>query len=404
MDFGGRSVMVVEDHEFQRRLAVKLLQDLGVREPLEGANGRDALNQLLMRDEPVDLVLCDLDMPEMDGVEFITHVALNKLARALVVVSGMDLAVLHTVETMARAYGMQVLGVIQKPLNHEQLSARLAGFEAGFEGPSGGGKADVTPEELRRGLDRGEFIVFYLPQVALRDGDLLGVEARVRWFRPAQGVLPAGEFIAEIERAGLLDRLAVPLLKQVCEGLRSLDGQGLRLDASMKLNALSLRDAKIADELADVVQGAGCEPARITFEIIETGDPGDQLAALSTLARLRIKGFGLALEDVDEGHPSLDQMVGLPFTELRIDQSMLRDAAVQKWSLAVLEASLGLARKLGLRTVAKRVETQTDWEAAAVYGLDRAQGFFISRPMPVHQLPEWYAAWKAAGKVHGQKT
>ena len=109
MSISALSVMVVEDHGFQRRMALRLLENLGVAGVSDAADGRSALQLLSSRDEPPDVVMVDLDMPGMDGIEFIGHVAQRRLARAVLVVSALDPALLNTVQTMARAYGLRVL-------------------------------------------------------------------------------------------------------------------------------------------------------------------------------------------------------------------------------------------------------------------------------------------------------
>ena len=122
-------VMVVEDHGFQRRIALRLLSELGIERVLEGADGLHALEVLRKQATPPDVVLVDLDMPGMDGIECIGHIAQERLARAVVVVSALDPALLNTVQTMARAYGLRVLGSVEKPLTRDKLEATLNRFE-----------------------------------------------------------------------------------------------------------------------------------------------------------------------------------------------------------------------------------------------------------------------------------
>ena len=122
-------VKVVEDHGFQRRIAVRLLAELGVDKVLEGAHGLHALDVLRQQPSPPDVVLVDLDMPGMDGIECIGHIAQERLARAVVVVSALDPALLNTVQTMARVYGLRVLGSVEKPLTRDKLEAALNRFK-----------------------------------------------------------------------------------------------------------------------------------------------------------------------------------------------------------------------------------------------------------------------------------
>ena len=124
MEFGKLSVLAVEDHDFQRRMLVRVLTDLGVGTLTEAIHGRDALNRLEQGLKP-DIVITDLDMPEMDGIELIRHVAEAHLAEAVIIASGLDAALLHSVEQMARAYDLEVLGNIEKPLTRERLAGLL---------------------------------------------------------------------------------------------------------------------------------------------------------------------------------------------------------------------------------------------------------------------------------------
>ena len=188
--------MVVEDHDFQRRMAVRLLKDMGAESVLEAANGREALDLLAGRGKPVDIILCDLDMPEMDGVEFIGHVAEEHRAQALVVVSAMEVSILNTVETMAKAYGLRVLGVISKPLNLQELTDCLAKFHPeGIIRKASAANVEFDVEDLKRGLKEREFLTYFQPKVSFATGEMKGVEALVRWFRPGHGVLPPSRFL-----------------------------------------------------------------------------------------------------------------------------------------------------------------------------------------------------------------
>ena len=153
MDFANLTFLVVEDHDFQRRALIRLLRDLGAEHVLEAANGRESLDALAARGAPVDAVLCDLDMPEMDGIEFISPLAEQRLAQAIAVVSGMEPSILNTVETMARAYGLQVLGAIAKPLTREALLGCLGRFEPRSLASHGiEDELDFTVGELKAGL------------------------------------------------------------------------------------------------------------------------------------------------------------------------------------------------------------------------------------------------------------
>ena len=209
MDFGALSLLVVEDHDFQRRMVLRLLGDLGVTRIAEAVDGRDALDKLEAGTVTADVVITDLDMPRMDGIELIRHVAEQRLAQAVIIASGLEPALLHSVEQMARAYGLQVLGNVEKPLGRERLAALLRGYSklSPVVRTTASGDVDtaveVSAEDVRRALDQGELSVAYQPQLEFANGRLSGCEALVRWQRvgEAHPILPKA-FIDVIEREG----------------------------------------------------------------------------------------------------------------------------------------------------------------------------------------------------------
>jgi CheY-like chemotaxis protein len=193
------SVLVVEDHDFQRQVALRLLQELGVGTPLEAADGQSALELLAAQPQPVDVVLVDLDLPQMDGVEFIGHVAQRRLANAVVILTALDPALLNTVRIMARASGMRVLGTVEKPLTQAKLNEAInLYFTADLladEAPA----ADIDAGLLAEALANDAFEAWFQPQVAISSGFVTGVEALARWSLNGRSVPPA-RFIPELEQ------------------------------------------------------------------------------------------------------------------------------------------------------------------------------------------------------------
>lgn len=396
MDLSNCTIMVVEDHDFQRRMTLRLLKELGVGELLEAANGREALSQLTHRTGTVDIIFCDLDMPEMDGVEFISHVAEDQLAQAIAVISAMEISILNTVETMARAYGLQVLGAIAKPLNLQDLATCISSFQSAENNL----EASVTStqfnaEDLKRGLAEREFLTFYQPKVSFSTGEVKGVETLVRWFRPGHGVVPPLHFIHQIERDGLVVTLTEALLKQACGYLKAWAERGHVITASVNVSMFCLMEVSIADRFHDLVKECDCDPKQIILEVTESGVMTDVAKVLNVLARLRMKGFGLSIDDFGTGYSSLQQLSNVPFTELKLDQSFVKDSPTQPRHRTIIEASLDLARKLKLETVAEGVETRAEWDLLKSLGCGQAQGYFVARPMPGHQLPDWIQMWQA---------
>ena len=390
------TILVVDDHDFQRQQVIRLLEGLGVGPVLEAASGRAGLSALAARSEPVDIVFCDLDMPGMDGVEFIGHLAESRLARAVAVVSAMEDSILNTAETMAKAYGLQVLGTIAKPIDRATLRRCVDAYRR--TDPAGETPAEVTAfraADFARALERHEFLAFFQPKVLFATGELCGVEALARWSHPELGLLAPYRFIGQIEAEGLAGSLTEAMLRQACELLVACRRAGLWMTASVNVAVTGLSDLRVADRLEDLVAEMSCHPRQIVFELTESAIVTPVAKALNVLARLRLKGFSLSIDDFGTGYSSLQQLSSGPFTELKIDRSFVSDSPTQPRSRSIIEASLDLARRLNLVTVAEGVETLAEWNLLKSMRCRQVQGHFVARPMPAQQVEPWMRAWQA---------
>ena len=387
-------VMVVEDHGFQRRIALRLLAELGVENALEGADGLDALQVLRRQSAPPDVVLVDLDMPGMDGIECIGLIAQERLARAVVVVSALDPALLNTVQTMARAYGLRVLGSVEKPLTRDKLEGVLSRFGEHAGEQLDESEADFGVPALLEALERGEVVPWFQPQVEFGNGKVVGVEALARWERPDGSVVRPVLFVPLLEREGRANALTDRMLDEGCRWLQRWSQDGVRLKLSVNVSPLSLADPQAADRYQAIVESHGMKPEDVVLEITESSVMTDAARGLGVLARLRLKGFGLSIDDFGTGYSSLAQLAQVPFTELKIDKDFVFSSHSQPRKRAMVEASLDLARKLRLTTVAEGVETLEDWQLLAELGCNIAQGWLIGRPVPGSELQAAIARWR----------
>ena len=388
------SVMVVEDHSFQRSIALRLLAGLGVERAYEAANGREALDRLALLADKPDVVLVDLDLPEIDGIELIGHIASRRLARAIVVLSALDPALLNTVQTMARASGLRVLGAIEKPLTAAKLQEVLLHFhqeaeESGYLAPM-----EFDRATLVEAIEADEIEPWFQAQVAIASGHVVSVEALARWVRGDQVLLPA-QFLHQLEREGLMDALTESMLRKACRWRTRWSAGGLDLRLSVNVSMLNLARVDTADRYQQIVQQSGVRTRDVVLEVTEGSVMGEAASALNVLARLRLKGFGLAIDDFGTGYSSLSQLSQIPFTELKIDQGFVTGAVRQPRKRAVVETSLELARKLDLGTVAEGVETVEEWQMLAELGCDYAQGYLIGPAVSGAALLEQIRHWRS---------
>ena len=394
MSLSQLSVMVVEDHGFQRRMALRLLTDLGIGGLSEAADGHSALHLLEGSSPPPDVLLVDLDMPGMDGIEFIGHVAQRRLARGVALVSALDPALLNTVQTMARAYGLHVLGSVEKPLTVDKLQAVLTRYEERLHDVDDDEEVEVGIEELRAALANGEIVPWFQPQVEFANGKVVAVEALARWHRGDGQIVRPHHFVPLLEREGLAGALTDSILDQACAWKRRWDGEGMGCNLAVNVSPAVLHDPAAADRYQQIVQAHGIDPAQVVLEITESLLMADAARGLGVLARLRLKGFGLSIDDFGTGYSSLAQLSQVPFTELKIDQGFVSGAHAQPRKRAVIEASLDLARKLQLDTVAEGVETVEDWQMLAELGCGMAQGYLIAPPVPAEELAPTIGRWR----------
>jgi EAL domain-containing protein (putative c-di-GMP-specific phosphodiesterase class I) len=295
---------------------------------------------------------------------------------------------------MARAYGLCVLGSVEKPLTGDKLQAVLAKYEERQAEACEDEAVEVSGEDMRAALAAGELVPWFQPQVEFGNGKVIGIEALARWCRADGRVVMPRHFVPVIERGGLAEALTETMLLQACRWKRQWDMAGLRLRLSVNVSPATLHDPAAADHYQRLVQEAGVDPSEVVLEITESLLMADAARGLGVLARLRLKGFGLSIDDFGTGYSSLAQLSQVPFTELKIDQGFVAGVHAQPRKRAVVEASLDLARKLNLETVAEGVETTEDWQALAALGCDAAQGFLISPAVPGEELVATISRWR----------
>jgi EAL domain-containing protein (putative c-di-GMP-specific phosphodiesterase class I) len=251
-----------------------------------------------------------------------------------------------------------------------------------------------APAELERALAAGELVNHYQPKVALATGELVGVEVLVRWQHPTAGLVFPDEFIATTEEHGLIDELTRAVLAAALRQGRLWHDAGLDLQLAVNVSMDNLAALDFPDVVARLAGEAGVALSRVVLEVTESRLMKDLRAPLDILTRLRLKRIGLSIDDFGTGHSSLAQLRDIPFDELKLDRSFVNGASGDPALRAIVEATLQMARQLGMKSVAEGVEEPADWELLRTLGCDVAQGYLIARPMPGSELPAWWQAWQ----------
>ncbi len=396
MKIADMHILVLEDDDFQRRMVANMCRSLGPASVSEAADGKQALQ--IIGDEaadPVNVVLCDLQMPGMDGMEFLRHLSEERSEVGIVITSALDGNLLASVGRMAKVYGIRLLGIVEKPIVLAHLKELLASYESEerkWQKPPTDAK-NFTLDEILQGIDANQFQPFFQPKVDLKSGRLIGAEALARWLHPQHGVIDPYAFIPLLEQSGKIDDLTFQMLEKSASACRSFHDKGQILAISVNLSLSSLADPTLADKVTHVVRSAGIEPQYIVLEITESAAMTDVAYALENLARLRMNGFALSIDDYGTGYSSLQQLTRIAFNELKIDQSFVQDFTANEALRIVVESSVDMAHKLKIKSTAEGVETQNEWDTLRSVGCDTAQGYFISKPLDITAFYEFMASY-----------
>ena len=386
------NVMILEDDDFQRDMLAGMLGALGVASILSASNGKQALEIIHgPKSEAIDVVLCDLNMPEMDGMEFLRHMGTGHRNISVILISALDGKLLASVGRMTELYGVQLLGVIEKPVLPESLREHLLKYLPTTRNVPRAAAPSFALDEILEGIRADQFVPFFQPKVDMKSGRLTGAEALARWMHPDHGVVGPYAFIPALERTGNIDDLTFRMLRKSVAALRCFHEKGHRLTVSVNLSLVSFDDTSLADRVTQAVRELGVAPQFIVLEITESAAMTNVAPALENLARLCMNGFALSIDDYGTGSSNIQQLTRIAYSELKIDQAFVKDFVDNKALRIVVESSIDMARKLQVRSVAEGVETQRDWDGLKLVGCDTVQGYFVARPMDEAAFHEFVA-------------
>ena len=349
----------------------------------------DAFRRAVQEFQPTVVVL-DLQMPGADGIELLRYLGERGTKAQVLVASGMDQRVLATAQQLGRSQGLNMLGALQKPILLADLEATLRRCMSA--------DAPLTPESLTAAIERREIQVHYQPKatrVAPGRWVVEGVEALARWHHPSLGPIPPLRFIAVAEKHGLIRRLTEQVIETALRQCRVWDAAGLQLSVAINLSPQLLNDLAFPDQVARMASQVGADARRIIFEVTESAAMFDPGTTMDVLTRMRVKNFGLSIDDFGTGYSSLKQLYLMPFSELKIDTSFVRDVFAHEDARTMVETMVLLAHKLRLTACAEGVETQEILDFLDGVGCDRAQGYFIGRPMSGDVLEGAVKEWNA---------
>jgi len=395
MTFGDvdRKIMLLDDEPFMLKLLQQVLANLGYLRVTAFSNGQSALAAFDQENGQPDMILLDLNMPKMDGLEFVRHLVKRNFTGILILISGEGERMLEATVKLVSAHGIGILGHLHKPFKPDELKALLVKRVEPNARHRASDRNAYSPAELRQGMASGELENYYQPKVDVASGRVVGVEALVRWIHPQDGIVYPDQFITVAEQHGLMDDLTHGVLVRAMNHVRQWGDERLDLRVSVNVSMVNMVALDFPDRVAELASRAGVMPSSVMLELTESQLMQDLRAPLEVLTRLRLKRFGLSIDDFGTGHSSLAQLRDFPFHELKIDRSFVHGASNSVTLRAIYDASLALARELGMQVVAEGVSEKADWDLLCETGCDLAQGYFVARPMSADELGRWTEDW-----------
>jgi diguanylate cyclase (GGDEF)-like protein len=249
--------------------------------------------------------------------------------------------------------------------------------------------------ELRRAVERNEFVLYYQPKLAVATRRLVGLEALVRWVHPERGILAPGEFISVMEDSGLIVALGRFVLEEACSQARRWENRcpaSAELSIAVNISALDLDHDDLVQHVTDVLARHRLEPARLVLEITERVIMEDPDVVMGTLERLKGLGVRVAVDDFGTGYSSLAYLKRLPVDILKVDHVFVDGLGTSPEDDAIVAAIIGLSHTLGLTSVAEGVETETQLAALATLGCDIAQGYHLAPPLDAAGMDRYIEA------------
>lgn len=346
-----------------------------------------------------DVILLDLQMPQIDGIETIRLLAQQGSKASILLMSGYDESVLRSAKVLAKDLGLNVMGDLTKPIGIAHLTKvlnELAGAidceQPSDERSSGHDPHAFIPtaEDLLKAINEHQLELHYQPQVSLKSNALVGAEALVRWNHPEFGMIYPDRFIPLAESSGLIGELTEAVINLAVIQSHQWHKQGYAFKVSVNISAQNVSSLDMPEYLEALARRYELDTHMLVLELTESAVMSEITTSLDILTRLRLKGFRLSIDDFGTGFSSLSQLHKIPFTELKIDQSFVMKMIEDPQSAAIVETCIMLGHKLRMSVVAEGVEDHQIWQRLKELGCDIAQGYHISRPMAPEAFLSWY--------------
>jgi EAL domain-containing protein (putative c-di-GMP-specific phosphodiesterase class I) len=334
---------------------------------------------------PNDFIFLDMVMPGADGIQVLEQLARHKVKSSIVLMSGQHDEVLVTAEAIARKSGLRVGGLMAKPVRAAEIS-RLLEQTPALTPPRSGPSPSQINDDVLKGLERREFDVYLQPIVHLETGRPLYFEALARWRSDKFNLVMPDRFISVAAGHGILPLLTNQILDKSLAYAAKLGEQGLPCRVSVNISVEDLLDRDFPEKITARILAHGLSADCLTLEVTEASATANEIQMLGVLARLRLRGVGLAIDDFGTCYSSLERLSTVPFTILKIDRGFISDIVATRSAREIVNASIVLAHRLGMKAVAEGIESEAQRALLREMNCDQGQGYLFSPPVQFEEL------------------
>ncbi|HBC3534364.1 TPA: EAL domain-containing response regulator [Vibrio vulnificus] len=375
-------ILVVDDHPIHLTLMKQQLAKIPNTRVATEQTVASALSTL--SDDHYDFVFCDLDMPHSDGIDLLISLNEQKYTGNVALISALDRPIISAVSAMCENFSFQVLGKIRKPYSNNDIQQLLDNATNALK-PARKlrRRIDVSDQEFLFDLANGRVKNYYQPLVDCRTGDVVGYEALARWLHPIHGMLSPAHFLPIVERCNLSHELFDIVTDNAIRDARYIN-QGQRI--SINADQINIEDGNFSERFIAKCLENRVEPSVFTIEITENTSFSNSVALYKNLAKLRLNGVNVSIDDFGTGHSSLEKLSLLPFNELKIDRSFVSEMEIDSKKQKIVNSICELAKSLNLKIVAEGVEKQSTWNMLKKYNIDVCQGYLFNKPMPIEAI------------------
>jgi len=387
------SVLLVDDSVAILNFVTKVLEDKFSILNVYAASSAPEAMQILRQSAQINLLFLDLNMPNVDGIQFLEQLHRQEYKGYVVIMSGVSTQIISSVEGLANKYGLNYIGTLLKPIHELDFNDIIE--KIGVSRKKTYKAESLKTYEIIRAIKNDEIEVLYQPQIELITRKFIGIEALCRMNHPRLGRVSPDRFIDKAEESELIVHITLAVIKKSLKDWEKWRQYGLDIKLSINASPIALQQPEFAETVFVLLAQYDMPPEKLCIEITEGVLPENKLQELVNINRLNMRGVEIALDDFGQMHATLERLQELPLTYLKLDKSYFIEQKGNMNQLALIKTCLSVANQLNIRTIAEGVEDLDVLNLVTEMGCDIGQGYYISHPMEAKKIISWSHEWNS---------